>query len=93
MPSTTGQWYRFTDPMRFDRITTDPNRMNGQPCIRDPRLTARRVLEIVAAYPDRADLRHEYPELEDDETVQALGFAATMFDDPPYGRAFDGTSF
>jgi uncharacterized protein (DUF433 family) len=67
--------------MRFERITTDPNRMNGQPCIRDLRLTVRRVLEIVATYPDRAELRREYPELEDDDIAQALGFAATMLDD------------
>jgi uncharacterized protein (DUF433 family) len=67
--------------MRFDRITNDPARMNGQPCIRDLRLTVRRVLEIVATHPDRAELRREYPELEDDDIAQALGFAATMLDD------------
>ena len=67
--------------MHFDRITTDPNRMNGQPCIRGLRLTVRRVLEIVATYPDRAELRLNYPELEDDDIAQALGFAATMLDD------------
>ena len=27
----------------FDRITVNPNRMNGQPCIRDLRLTVRRA--------------------------------------------------
>jgi uncharacterized protein (DUF433 family) len=68
--------------MRFERITTDPARMNGQPCIRDLRLTVRRVLEIVAAYPDRAELRREYPELEDDDIAQALGFA---YDGPSVG--------
>jgi len=67
--------------MRFDRITSDPSRMNGQPCIRDLRLTVRRVLEIVATYPDRAELRREYPELEDDDIAQALAFAGTMLDD------------
>ena len=33
---------------QFDRITIDPNRMNGQPCIRGMRLTVRRVVEAVA---------------------------------------------
>jgi uncharacterized protein (DUF433 family) len=41
----------------FDRITIDPNRMNGQPCIRGMRLTVRRVVEAVALYPDRAELQ------------------------------------
>jgi uncharacterized protein (DUF433 family) len=71
----------MTTQMRFDRITIDPNRMNGQPCVRDLRLTVRRVLEIVAAYPNRADLRREYPELDDDDIAQALRFAATLLDD------------
>ena len=40
---------------KLDRITTDPARMNGEPGIRDLRLTVRRVLEALAVYPDRAD--------------------------------------
>ncbi len=56
----------------FDRITTDPARMNGEPCIRNMRLTVRRVIEALAAYPDRAELKREYPELEDEVIRQAL---------------------
>jgi uncharacterized protein (DUF433 family) len=66
---------------RFDRITIDPARMNGQPCIRDLRLTVRRVLEALAAYPDRDELRREYPELEDADIQQALEYAAANLDD------------
>lgn len=53
--------------MAFDRITWDPAKMNGQPCIRAMRLTARRVLGAVAAYPDsdRREVGREYPKLED----------------------------
>lgn len=50
---------------RFERITSEPERMNGQPCIRSPRLAVRRVLEALALYPDREALRREYPALED----------------------------
>jgi len=66
---------------QFDRITIDPTRMNGQPCIRGMRLTVRRVVEAVALYPDRAELKREYPELEDDDIRQALEFAASSLDD------------
>jgi uncharacterized protein (DUF433 family) len=59
----------------FDRITINSSRMNGEPCIRDLRLTVRRVLEALAIYPDRAELKHEYPELEDEDIRQALAFA------------------
>ncbi len=66
---------------RFDRITCDPAKMNGQPCIRGLRLTVRRVLEAVAVYPERAALLREYPELEEDDIRQALEFAAAVMDD------------
>ena len=52
---------------QFDRITTNVARLNGEPCIRDLRLTVRRVLEALAIYPDRAELKREYPELEDED--------------------------
>jgi uncharacterized protein (DUF433 family) len=66
---------------QFDRITTNVARMNGEPCIRDLRLTIRRVLEALATYPDRAELKREYPELEDEDIRQALAFAAALVDD------------
>ena len=65
----------------FDRITIDPEQMNGQPCIRGMRLTVRRVVEAAALYPDRAELKREYPELEDDDIRQALEYAAESLDD------------
>ena len=67
--------------MKLDRIQADPERMNGQPTIRDLRLTVRRVVELVALYPDRAELFQEYPELEDEDIQQALMFAALNLDD------------
>jgi len=67
--------------MTFDRITSDPARLGGQPCIRNLRLTVRRVVEAVAAYPDREELRREYPELQDEDIRQALEYAAAMLDD------------
>ena len=67
--------------MQLDRITVDPTRMNGQPCVRNLRLTVRRVVEAVALYPDRAELFREYPELEPEDVRQALAYAAANLDD------------
>jgi uncharacterized protein (DUF433 family) len=64
----------------FDRITIDPNQMNGQACVRGLRLTVRRVLEIIGLYPDRAELFREFPELEPDDLKQVLEFAAANLD-------------
>lgn len=55
--------------------------MNGQPCIRQLRLTVRRVVEAVATYPDRHDLKREFPELEDEDIREALAYAAANLDD------------
>lgn len=52
--------------------------MNGEPCIRNLRLTVRRVLEALALYPDRAELKREYPELVDDDIRPALAFGGML---------------
>lgn len=67
--------------MQLNRITVTPGRMNGQPSIRDLRLTVRRVVELVALYPDREELFREFPELEEEDIRQALLYASTFLDD------------
>ena len=67
--------------MKLDRITSNPKRMNGQPCIRNLRLTVRRMIELLATYPDREELHREFPELEDEDIRQALIFASSYLDD------------
>ena len=67
--------------MKLDRITSNPAQMNGQPCIRNMRLTVRRVVNLLALYPNREDILREYPELEQEDLQQALLYATTMLDD------------
>ena len=47
--------------MKLDRITSHPEKMNGQPCIRNLRLTVRRVIELLSTYPDREEMYQEFP--------------------------------
>jgi len=67
--------------MKLDRITIDPNKMNGQPCVRNMRLTVKRVVELAALYPNREEILRDYPELEDEDIRQALIYVATYLDD------------
>jgi len=67
--------------MKLDRITSHPGRMNGQPCVRNMRLTVRRVIELLATYRDRQELYQEFPELEEEDIQQSLIFAASYLDD------------
>lgn len=65
----------------FDRITSIPTILNGQPTIRGMRLSVRRVVEALAVTPNWDDLRREYPELEPEDIRQALEFAARNLDE------------
>ena len=65
----------------FDRITVEPGKCGGKPCIRGMRITVRRILELLATYPDRAAILVEYPFLELEDLRQALHYAAATVDD------------
>jgi len=65
----------------FDRITVEPGKCGGKPCVRGMRITVRRVLELLATYPDRATLLAEYPFLEPEDLQQALRYAEATVDD------------
>jgi uncharacterized protein (DUF433 family) len=49
--------------------------------IRELRITVRRVLELLATYPDRNTLFTEYPFLEPEDLQQALRYTAAAVDD------------
>ena len=65
----------------FDRITVQPEKCGGKPCIRGMRITVRRVLDLLATYPNRESLLSEYPFLEPEDLQQVLEYAAAMVDD------------
>jgi len=65
----------------FDRITVEPGKCGGKPCIRGLRITVRGVLEILATYPQRKDIFREYPFWEEGDLLQALKYAAAAVDD------------
>ena len=60
----------------FERITIEPGKLGGKPCIRGMRISVQRVLEILSSNPSWDDLRADYPELEPEDIRQALEFAA-----------------
>ena len=65
---------------QFDRITVEPGKCAGKPCIRGMRITVRRVLELLVTYADRSALLADYPFLESEDLVQALQYAAATVD-------------
>lgn len=66
---------------KFDRITIEPDKCGGQPCIRGMRITVRRVLDLIGTYETRAELFQEYPYLEEEDLRQALDYASASMND------------
>ncbi len=59
-----------------ERITVDPNRMRGLPCIRDTRVTMSVVLGRLAAGVGIDELLVNYAYLEREDILTALEYAA-----------------
>lgn len=64
--------------MAFERITVDPQRMGGVPCIRDLRVTVSMVLGQLAAGRSTDDVIDDYPYLERADVLAALEYAAAV---------------
>jgi len=60
----------------YERITIDPAKMTGLPCIRDTRVTVSAVLGLLAAGRSTEQILADYPYLERADILAALEFAA-----------------
>ena len=59
-----------------DRITIEPGKRSGKPCIRRMRITVSDVLDYLASGMSEAELLAELPDLEKEDIQAALAFAA-----------------
>ena len=62
----------------FARITIDPKRMRGLPCIRGSRIPVASVVAMVADGMTQEKILAKYPELEAEDVTEALRFAAEV---------------
>lgn len=62
--------------MAFTRITSDPNKMAGVPCIRGLRYPVATVVAMVADGMINDEILAEHPDLETEDIREALRFAA-----------------
>jgi uncharacterized protein (DUF433 family) len=61
---------------RFDRITLDPEKCFGKPCLRGLRIPVASILGALSSGLSAEDVLREWPELEREDIQQALGYAA-----------------
>ena len=64
----------------LDRITTEPGKCGGRPCIRGLRVRVRDVLELLAAGASHEEILNDYPCLEAADITACLEFAAVQSD-------------
>ncbi len=62
--------------MIFERITVEPDKMAGQPCIRGFRIPVATVVAMVADGMAPAEIVAELPDLEVEDVAEALRYAA-----------------
>lgn len=62
--------------MTFDRITVEPGKMNGQPCIRGLRIPVATVVAMVADGMTADEIVADLPDLENEDVAEALRYAA-----------------
>ena len=62
--------------MKFQRITFDPHQMGGVPCIRHLRIPVATVVGMVAEGMSETEILSAYPDLEHEDVVEALRYAA-----------------
>lgn len=58
------------------RITIDPNKMGGEPCIRNLRIPVATIVSMVAQEMTAKEIIEYYPDLEKEDITEALNFAA-----------------
>ncbi len=60
----------------FDRITLDPEKCFGKPCIRGLRIPVASILQYLSSGLTPEEILKEWPELELEDIHQALAYAA-----------------
>ena len=66
----------LVDMAVFDRVTIEPGKMGGQPCIRGHRFTVEHLLNLVGAGWTLEEIQEDFPFIEAGDIQQAIAFAS-----------------
>lgn len=64
----------------LERITVEPGKCGGRPCIRGYRFRVSDLLELIASGASREEILEDYPFLEAEDITAALTYAARQTD-------------
>jgi len=66
----------------MDRITVDPEKCGGRPCIRGMRIRVIDILDLLSAGLTRDEILKDLPDLEDGDIEAAIKYARYALDHP-----------
>lgn len=66
----------------LQRITSEPGKMGGRPCIRGLRIRVTDILDLLSAGHSHSQIVEELPDLELDDIKAALAYASQQVDHP-----------
>lgn len=79
---------RYIDSMSLlDRITIEPGKMGGRPCIRGMRIRVTDILEMLAGGASQEQILKDFPYLEADDIRASLAYAAVELSHPVIAAA------
>ncbi len=67
--------------MATNRITFDPKQMGGQACIRGLRIPVATIVRCVASGMSNKEILEAYPDLDGEDIVESLRYAASLAED------------
>jgi uncharacterized protein (DUF433 family) len=70
------------EPKWLERITVDPEKCGGRPCIRGMRIRVIDILDLLSAGLNREQILEELPDLEMADIEAALKYASFTLDHP-----------
>jgi uncharacterized protein (DUF433 family) len=62
--------------MNIDRISRSMDVMGGKPCVSGTRVTVGTIVGLIATGSSTAEVLEAYPDLEEQDVMQALAYAA-----------------
>ncbi len=66
----------------IERITVDPEKCGGRPCIRGMRIRVIDILDLLSAGLTREQILKDLPDLEEPDIEAALKYASSTLDHP-----------
>ena len=78
-------WWQGGKVMKDDllkRITVEAGKCGGRPCIRGMRIRVTDILQLLSAGAPHEEILEDYPDLERDDILAAIEYAARQMDHP-----------